>query len=132
MLSKQLIEDINQVVNPQFYTYINIQRLNEAIENGEELIDFDELLTEEASKCGLAAGKIASVLKKHLKVINPLTVGLILVLSGQAGCVGKNLPLVLKHSDNLSKKIENSPTASKITTKSKYLLGDEAKIYGKS
>ena len=132
MLSKQLLEDINQVVNSQFYTYINIQRLNEAIENGEELIDFDELLTEEASKCGLAAGKIASVLKKHLKVVNPLTVGLILVLSGQAGCVGKNLPLVLKHSDNLSKKIENSPTASKIATKSKYLLGDQAKKYPKS
>ena len=132
MLSKQLLEDINQVVNPQFYTYINIQRLNEAIENGEELIDFDELLTEEASKCGLAAGKIASVLKKHLKVVNPLTIGLLLVLSGQAGCVGKNLPQVLKHSNNLSKKIESSSIASKITKKSRYLFGDEAKKYPKS
>lgn len=78
MYTKQLLEDINQVINPAFIRAIDFKKLNEAIENN-QMIDLS-LLTEEAET------SIKKSLMRILgrKVIPAVMLGAALLATGNA------------------------------------------------
>ena len=78
MYTKQLLEDINQVINPAFVKAIDFKKLNEAIENN-QMIDLS-LLTEEAET------SIKKSLMRILgrKVIPAVMLGAALLATGNA------------------------------------------------
>jgi len=78
MYSKQLLEDVNKIVNPAFVRAIDFDKLNEAIENN-QLIDLD-LLIEEAET------SIKKTLMRILgrKVIPAVMLGAALLATGNA------------------------------------------------
>lgn len=92
MYTKQLLEDVNYIVNPSFMKQLNFDKLNEAIENGLE-IELISLLTEDAEENTLKT-RLSRIMGKSK--IPAATLGLIMLATGVASACGNSEGTTLK------------------------------------